>query len=132
MMQNLIVGKKTISFNGCMAQLFTFTSSAATELVLVNAMAFDRSILKIQGSEGKSRAFSTCYSPLVVVGLYYSTITYTYIQPPSGYSLDKDKMVSELYTLVIPVLNPLIYSLRDKEVKMAFTKILTFCKRDSY
>ncbi|XP_059587775.1 olfactory receptor 13G1-like [Alligator mississippiensis] len=225
MMQNLMLGKKSISFDGCMAQLFTFTLSSGTELVLLTAMALDRymaicrplryvtvmtksvcitlaaivwavgainslvhtllmlrlnfcgpnfiqhffceippllalsctstylnevmvfiadvflamgnflltgtsyafiisSILKIQSSEGKRRAFSTCSSHLVVVALYYSAIIYTYIRPTSSYSLDKDKLVAVLYTLVTPALNPLIYSLRNKEVKVAFRKIL--------
>ncbi|KYO42668.1 hypothetical protein Y1Q_0003941 [Alligator mississippiensis] len=97
-------------------------------LVIVSYGFIIRSILKIQGSEGKSRAFSTCSSHFVVVALYYSIITYT--RPPSGYSLDKEKMVSVLYTLVTPALNPLIYSLRNKEVKVTFRKILAFCKRD--
>ncbi|KYO41255.1 hypothetical protein Y1Q_0007004 [Alligator mississippiensis] len=70
-------------------------------LITVSYGFIIRSILNIQGSEGQQRAFSTCSSHLVVVGLYYSTIIYTYIQPPSSYSLDKDKMVAMLHTLVI-------------------------------
>ncbi|CAM4550785.1 olfactory receptor 13G1-like [Lepidochelys kempii] len=83
-------------------------------------------ILKIRSSKGKQRAFSTCSSHMLVVILYYSTIIYTYIRPTSSYSLDKDKVVAIIYTLVTPTLNPLIYSLRNNEVKVAIRKILPF------
>ncbi|XP_067416417.1 olfactory receptor 13G1-like [Emydura macquarii macquarii] len=227
MIKNLMQERKSISFDGCMVQLFAFTLSGGTELVLLTVMSYDRyvaichplhyvnlmtkricisliigvwavsainslvhtllivrldfcgpnfiqhffceippmlalscssiyfnkimisisnvflamgnfllttvsygfiitTILKIQSSKGKQRAFSTCSSHLLLVTLFYSSIIYTYIRPPSSYSLDKDKMVAIMYTLVIPTLNPLIYSLRNKEVKVAFRKILSF------
>uniref|UniRef100_A0A8C3RST1 Olfactory receptor n=1 Tax=Chelydra serpentina TaxID=8475 RepID=A0A8C3RST1_CHESE len=81
-------------------------------------------ILKIRSSKGKQRAFSTCSSHLIVVTLYYATIIYIYIRPTSSYSMDKDKKVAIMYILVIPTLNPVIYSLRNKEVKVAMKKIL--------
>ncbi|XP_027680364.2 olfactory receptor 13G1-like [Chelonia mydas] len=227
MLENLLQEEKIISFGGCMAQLFVFTLSSGTELVLLTAMSYDRyvaichplryvnlmskeicislaaavwavgtinslvhtllmlhldfcgpnliqhffceippvlalscsstylneimifmadiflamgnfllttmsysfiiiAILKIRSSKGKQRAFSTCSSHMLVVILYYSTIIYTYIRPTSSYSLDKDKMVAIIYTLVTPTLNPLIYSLRNNEVKLAIRKILPF------
>ncbi|KAM9121353.1 olfactory receptor 13A1-like [Pangshura tecta] len=227
MLKNLLQEKKTVSFDGCMAQLFAFTLSSGTELVLLTAMSYDRyvaichplryvnlmskdigislaagvwavgtinslvhtllmlrldfcgpnliqhffceippvlalscsstylneimifmadiflamvnfllttvsysfiiiAIFKIQSSKGKQRAFSTCSSHLLVVSLYYSTIIYTYIRPTSSYSLDKDKMVAIMYTLVSPTLNPVIYSLRNNEIKVAIRKILPF------
>ncbi|XP_067386477.1 olfactory receptor 13G1-like, partial [Emydura macquarii macquarii] len=86
-------------------------------------------ILKIQGSKRKQRAFSTCSSHLLVVTLFYSSIIYTYIRTTSSYSLDKDKMVAVMYTLVIPILNPLIYSLHNREVKIAFRKIFLFAMK---
>uniref|UniRef100_A0A8C4YSI2 Olfactory receptor n=1 Tax=Gopherus evgoodei TaxID=1825980 RepID=A0A8C4YSI2_9SAUR len=220
MLKNLFQEKKTISFDGCIAQLFAFTLSSGTELVLLTAMSYDRyvaichplryvnlmskdicislaagvwavgtinslvhtllmlrldfcgpnliqhffceippvlalscsstylneimifmadiflamvnfllttvsysfiiiAIFKIQSSKGKQRAFSTCSSHLLVVSLYYSTIIYTYIRPTSSYSLDKDKMVAIMYTLVTPTLNPVIYSLRNNEIKVS-------------
>uniref|UniRef100_A0A8C3FMF9 Olfactory receptor n=1 Tax=Chrysemys picta bellii TaxID=8478 RepID=A0A8C3FMF9_CHRPI len=227
MLENLLQEKKTISFDGCMAQLFAFTLSSGTELVLLTAMSYDRyvaichplryvnlmskeicinlaagvwavgtinslvhtllmlrldfcgpnliqhffceippvlalscsstylneimifmadiflamvnfllttvsysfiiiAIFKIQSSKGKQRAFSTCSSHLLVVSLYYSTIIYTYIRPTSSYSLDKDKMVAIMYTLITPTLNPVIYSLRNNEIKVAIRKIFPF------
>ncbi|XP_077619033.1 olfactory receptor 13G1-like [Crocuta crocuta] len=83
------------------------------------------SILRIRSSSGKRRAFSTCSSHLLVVSLYYCTVIYTYIRPASSYSLDKDKVVSVIYTSVAPSLNPLIYSLRNTEVKAALRRLLS-------
>ncbi|XP_050773496.1 olfactory receptor 13G1-like [Gopherus flavomarginatus] len=90
------------------------------------------SILKIQSSKGKQRAFSICSSHLLVVTLYYSTIIYTYIQPNSSNSLDKNKKVAIMYTLVTPTLNPVFYSLRNKEVKVAIKRILSFTTKSNF
>ena len=223
-----MVASKTISYGGCMAQLFFFTWSMGAELLLFSAMAYDRyvaicrplhygalmgprvcallagvvwtvslintsvntslllrlpfcrsnvvehffceippllklscaptqlnetmaftadiflavgnfsvitlsygciigSILRMRSAVGKRRAFSTCSSHLLVVTLYYSTVIYTYIRPASSYSLDKDKLVSVIYTSVAPSLNPLIYSLRNMEVKAALRRLLSCC-----
>ncbi|KAM6388126.1 LOW QUALITY PROTEIN: olfactory receptor 13G1-like [Pluvialis apricaria] len=212
MLENLILGKNTISFEGCVAQLYTFTFSGSTELILLTVMAYDQylatrqplhyvtmmskgtcitlmpgvwgigtnslintllvaqldfcgpnliqnflceiplvpalscsstylseimvymadiilgmgnfllvtlsyylilTVLKIQGSAGKWKAFSTCSSHLATVGLFYSTIIYTYIEPSSAIR-KKTKPASIMYTLVTPTLNPLVYSLRNK------------------
>nr|XP_032657612.1 olfactory receptor 13G1-like [Chelonoidis abingdonii] len=227
MLENLMQEKKTISFGGCITQLFVLTSSLVTELPLLAVMSYDRyvaichplhyvklmrkeiciplavsvwavgtissfinillvlhldfcgpnliqhffgefptilalscssiyvneimmfmayiflamgnflpttmsysfiiiTILKIQSSKGKQRAFSTCSSHLLVVTLYYSTTIYTYMQPTSSNLQDNDKMVAIMYTLVTPTLNPVIYNLRNKEVKVAIRKILPF------
>ncbi|KFV16896.1 Olfactory receptor 13G1, partial [Pterocles gutturalis] len=224
-MENLILGKNTISFGGCVAQLYTFTFSSSTELILLTVMSYDQylairqplhyvtmmsngtclslmagiwgvgtinslihtllvaqldfcgpnlvqnllceipllltlscsstylseimvymadiilgmgnfllvilsycliiiTILKIQGSAGKWKAFSTCSSHLAIVGLFYSTIIYTYIHPSRTPLEKNNKTVSVMYTLVTPTLNPLIYSLRNKVIKEAFWKIV--------
>ncbi|XP_057634699.1 olfactory receptor 13A1-like [Chionomys nivalis] len=80
------------------------------------------SILRIRSAEGKKRAFSTCSAHLVVVILYYSTVIYTYVQPGSG-SSGNSKVAALIYTAVSPTLNPLIYSLRNKDVKVALRKV---------
>ncbi|KAM8815902.1 olfactory receptor 5P80-like [Rhynchonycteris naso] len=82
------------------------------------------SILKMSSTEGRYKAFSTCTSHLTAVTLFYGTITFIYVMPKSSYSLDQDKVVSVFYTVVIPMLNPLIYSLRNKEVKEAMRKLM--------
>ncbi|XP_048190698.1 olfactory receptor 13G1-like [Perognathus longimembris pacificus] len=221
-----MVARRTISYGGCMAQLFFFTWSMGAELLLFSAMAYDRyvaicwplhystrmgaracillaagvwaisltntcvntgltmnlpfcgsnvvehffceippllklscaptnlneamaftadvilavgnfsvtvlsygfivaSILRIRSAEGKRRAFSTCSAHLLVVTMYYSTVIYTYIRPASSYSLHKDKVVSVIYTSVAPTLNPLIYTLRNKDVKVALRRLLS-------
>lgn len=85
------------------------------------------SILRIRSAEGKRRAFSTCSAHLIVVSMYYSTVIYTYIRPSSSYSLNRDKVVSIIYTSVAPTLNPLIYTLRNKDVKVALRRLLSCC-----
>ncbi|XP_061447962.1 olfactory receptor 5V1-like [Rhineura floridana] len=82
-----------------------------------------RAILRIRSTEGKKKAFSTCSSHLIVVSFFFSSVIYTYIRPSSDYSLNKDKFVSLLYSVVTPVVNPLIYSLRNKDVKEALKTI---------
>ncbi|EHB17850.1 Olfactory receptor 13G1 [Heterocephalus glaber] len=86
------------------------------------------SILRIHSVEGKWRAFSTCSSHLVVVTLYYSTALYTYVRPALGSAGIMDKAVAVLYTTVTPSLNPLIYTLRNKEFKASLKKLLFFPK----
>ncbi|XP_016851288.2 olfactory receptor 13G1 [Anolis carolinensis] len=88
-------------------------------LTLMSYFFIMRTIFRIRSTEGKKKAFSTCSSHLVVVSFYFSSVIYTYIRPSSVYSLDKDKLVSLLYTVVTPVLNPIIYFMRNKEVKKA-------------
>ncbi|XP_074092434.1 olfactory receptor 13A1-like [Macrotis lagotis] len=229
LLQNLVVEKKSISYGGCMTQLYFITCFLGTELLLFTVMAYDRyvaicyplhystmmsrmvcmllvsgvwtvgalssllhtglmlrltfcgpneiqhflceipsllllscsstylnnvmivmadmyfgvinfvltmvsygfiisNILKIRSMEGKKKAFSTCSSHLMVVSMYYTTIIYTYIFPGSGSSTDNGKVVALLYTIVSPTLNPLIYTLRNKDFKSALRKIFTYIK----
>ncbi|XP_001500357.2 olfactory receptor 5P76 [Equus caballus] len=81
-------------------------------------------ILKMRSTEGRHKAFSTCTSHLTVVTLFYGTITYIYVVPKSSYSTDQNKVVSVFYMVVIPTLNPLIYSLRNNEIKGALKREL--------
>ncbi|KAM4839816.1 olfactory receptor 13A1 [Urocitellus parryii] len=84
------------------------------------------SILKMRTSEGKQKAFSTCSSHLIVVCMYYTAVFYAYISPVSSYSAEKSKVAGVLYTMLSPTLNPLIYTLRNKEVKAALVKLFPF------
>nr|XP_014684920.2 LOW QUALITY PROTEIN: putative olfactory receptor 5AK3 [Equus asinus] len=79
-------------------------------------------ILKMPSTTGKKKAFSTCASHLTAVMIFYGTLSYMYLQPHSNNSQENTKVASIFYGIVIPMLNPLIYSLRNKEVKEATRK----------
>ncbi|XP_072473052.1 olfactory receptor 8B8-like isoform X1 [Notamacropus eugenii] len=83
------------------------------------------SILHINSREGRSKAFSTCSSHLMVVSLFFGSGAFMYLKPSSLLSLSQGKVSSVFYTIVVPMLNPLIYSLRNKDVKLAIRKILS-------
>ncbi|XP_001374953.2 olfactory receptor 8K3-like [Monodelphis domestica] len=93
-------------------------------IILVSYMLILVAILRMNSSEGRQKAFSTCGSHLTVVVVFYGTLLFMYLQPHSSHSFDTDKMASVFYTLVIPMLNPLIYSLRNKEVKDALKRLI--------
>ncbi|XP_037377284.1 olfactory receptor 5W2-like [Talpa occidentalis] len=81
-------------------------------------------ILRMISAEGRRKAFSTCASHLMSVAVFHGTLLYMYFRPSSSYSMDTDKVTSVFYTVVIPMLNPLIYSLRNKDVKGALKKVM--------
>ncbi|XP_021008017.1 olfactory receptor 5AN1-like [Mus caroli] len=81
------------------------------------------SILKITSAKGRSKAFNTCASHLTAVSLFYSTGIFVYLRSSSGSSSSFDRFTSVFYTVVIPMLNPLIYSLRNKEIKDAMKRL---------
>ncbi|EDM17940.1 rCG39888, partial [Rattus norvegicus] len=79
-------------------------------------------ILKMRSTGSRHKAFSTCTSHLTAVTLFYGTVTLIYLMPKSSYSTDQNKVVSVFYIVVIPMLNPLIYSLRNNEIKDALKR----------
>ncbi|KAM4845618.1 olfactory receptor 5AR1-like [Thomomys bottae] len=81
-------------------------------------------IFRMKSSQGRQKAFSTCASHLIAVAIFHGTLLFMYFRPSSSYSMDTDKMASVFYTVVIPMLNPLIYSLRNKDVKGALRKAI--------
>ncbi|XP_069086085.1 olfactory receptor 5AR1-like isoform X1 [Pleurodeles waltl] len=81
-------------------------------------------ILKIRSSDGRRKAFSTCASHITAVSIFFGTIFFMYLRPSSSYSVTQDKVVSVFYTVVIPMLNPLIYGLRNEEVKGALNRLM--------
>ncbi|XP_061022455.1 olfactory receptor-like protein OLF3 [Dama dama] len=93
-------------------------------LVLLSYIRIISTILKIQSTEGRKKAFHTCASHLTVVVLCYGMTIFTYIQPNSSPSVLQEKLISVFYAILMPVLNPMIYSLRNKEVKGAWQKLL--------
>ncbi|KAM5310741.1 olfactory receptor 8B12-like [Glossophaga mutica] len=82
------------------------------------------SIFHINSTEGRSKAFSTCSSHIIAVSLFFGSGTFAYLRPPSIIPLDQGKVCTLFYTIVVPMLNPLIYSLRNKDVKLAMKKTL--------
>ncbi|XP_007956790.1 olfactory receptor 13A1-like [Orycteropus afer afer] len=98
-------------------------------LTLASYVCIVASILRIRSREGKRRAFTTCSSHLIVVSVYYSAVSCAYISPASSYSPERSKAAGVMYTVLSPTLNPLIYSLRNKDVHRALGKLLPFCQR---
>ncbi|XP_044870505.1 olfactory receptor-like protein OLF2 [Mauremys mutica] len=112
--------------------MFAFTSCiivSSLVSVLLSYVYITSTILEISSTEGRRKAFSTCSFHLTAVVLLFGTLLFMYLRPTSSYSMDTDKVASLFYTLVIPMLNPLIYSLRNTEVKdalrRAMNKLLT-------
>nr|XP_003421450.1 olfactory receptor 5B12-like [Loxodonta africana] len=109
-------------------EIVLFTLAACnvffTLLVILNSYLFIFiAILRMHSAEGRKKAFSTCASHLTTVSVLYGTIIFMYLQPSSSHPMDTDKVASVFYTMIIPTLNPLVYSLRNKEVKNAFKKV---------
>ncbi|XP_073071719.1 olfactory receptor 9G9-like [Manis javanica] len=92
-------------------------------LILASYLFIITTILRMRSTQGRLKAFSTCSSHLVSVSLFYGSILYIYGRPRSTYSFDWDKIASTFYTVVFPMVNPMIYSLRNKDVKDALMKI---------
>uniref|UniRef100_A0A452RNM5 Olfactory receptor n=1 Tax=Ursus americanus TaxID=9643 RepID=A0A452RNM5_URSAM len=83
-----------------------------------------RAVLRIKSSAGQRKAFGTCGSHITVVSLFYGTAIYAYLQPSNNYSQDHGKFVSLFYTIVTPMVNPVIYTLRNKDVTGAMRKMI--------
>ncbi|XP_057564387.1 olfactory receptor 2T33-like [Hippopotamus amphibius kiboko] len=93
-------------------------------LILASYSLILAAVLRMQSTATRKKAFATCSSHMAAVGLFYGTIIFIYLRPKSYRSVAHDKVVSAFYTIFTPVLNPLIYSVRNKEVKGAFRKSL--------
>ncbi|XP_053549002.1 olfactory receptor 1019-like [Bombina bombina] len=108
---------KFVMFAQGVCLLFScFLLTVMSYIYIINA------ILKISSAEGRLKTFSTCGSHLTVVVLFYVLVVGVYMKPTSSYSLDEGKFLSVLYVNVIPMLNPIIYTLRNKDVKESFRK----------
>uniref|UniRef100_A0A8I3NP39 Olfactory receptor n=1 Tax=Canis lupus familiaris TaxID=9615 RepID=A0A8I3NP39_CANLF len=92
-------------------------------LILVSYWNIISTVIPMQSGEGRLKAFSTCGSHLIVVVLFYGSGIFAYMRPNSKTTKEQDKMISVFYTVVTPMLNPIIYSLRNKDVKGAFRKL---------
>ncbi|XP_007951632.1 putative olfactory receptor 2W6 [Orycteropus afer afer] len=83
-----------------------------------------RTVVRMNSAEGRQKAFETCASHLMVVSLFYGTIMFMYLQPKNNYSRNQGKILALVYTIVAPTLNPLVYTLRNKDVKRAIRKVI--------
>ncbi|XP_052045504.1 olfactory receptor 150-like [Apodemus sylvaticus] len=92
--------------------------------ILSSYMFIIVSILHIKSSGGRAKAFSTCSSHILAVAIFYGSTAFMYLQPSSVSSMDQGKVSSVFYTIVVPMLNPMIYSLRNKDVKVALKNLL--------
>uniref|UniRef100_A0A4X1UPR5 Olfactory receptor n=1 Tax=Sus scrofa TaxID=9823 RepID=A0A4X1UPR5_PIG len=107
--------------------MFTFIGcvvGCSIVTVLLSYSYILTTILRMNSAEGRRKAFSTCASHLTAVAVFHGTLLFMYFRPSSSYSMDTDKIASIFYTVVIPMLNPLIYSLRNKDVKDAMKKVI--------
>ncbi|CAO2631239.1 Olfactory receptor 2AJ1 [Lemmus lemmus] len=84
-------------------------------------------VFHMRSTEGKKKAFTTCSTHLTVVTFYYAPFVYTYLRPRSLRSPTEDKILAVFYTILTPMLNPIIYSLRNKEVLGAMTRVFGSC-----
>ncbi|XP_043304254.1 olfactory receptor 12-like [Cervus canadensis] len=94
-----------------------------TLVVLISYGYITGTILRMHSGGGRHKLFSTCGSHMTAVSLFYGTLFVMYAQPGAVQSMEQGKVVSVFYTLVIPMLNPLIYSLRNKDVKDALRRL---------
>nr|XP_006122818.1 olfactory receptor 1052-like [Pelodiscus sinensis] len=104
--------------SACLIGISTFLTTLVSYLYIFTA------ILRIPSPQGRRKTFSTCTSHLTAVSLFFGTLIFMYLRPRPSDSAQQDKVVSVLYTLVIPMANPMIYSLRNKEVKEAWRRRL--------
>ncbi|XP_073524980.1 olfactory receptor 6N1-like [Phyllobates terribilis] len=113
---NVVVGS---SF-GAFILLITFT------LVVISYIKIILTILKINSKDGRKKTFSTCASHFAVVNIFFLPLIFMYVRPKTSYSSDVDSLVALLYTVLTPMMNPVIYSFRSKDIKEAFRKKISF------
>ncbi|XP_064285589.1 olfactory receptor 10C1-like [Passer domesticus] len=138
-MHNSLWDTSNVSYTACAAQVFLIIFFPGAEFSLLTTMCYDRYVsickplhygtifrvvLRIPSEQGRHKAFSTCIPHLAVVSLFVSTSFFAYMKPPSISSLSLDLTVSVLYSVVTPALNPLIYSLRNQELKAAMWRLM--------
>ncbi|KAM9311857.1 olfactory receptor 5AP2-like [Gastrophryne carolinensis] len=115
--------------NTFISELFMFLLSSilgsiSAIVILVSYSNIISAVFKMQSLEGRQKVFSTCSSHLTVVALFFGTSIFVYARPVSSYSIQKDNVISLVYTVVIPMLNPIIYSLRNAQVRDAFVSVV--------
>ncbi|XP_004472383.1 olfactory receptor 2W3 [Dasypus novemcinctus] len=114
----------TVTIEGTVFVLAVGIVLSPLVLILVSYGYIVRAVLQIQSASGRQKVFNTCGSHLTVVSLFYGNIIYMYMQPGNSSSQDQGKFLTLFYNIVTPLLNPLIYTLRNKDVKGALRRLL--------
>jgi len=121
----LILSCSDTSMNEFLLLIFSGVIAIGTLLIVfISYLFIALAILRIRSASGRQKAFSTCASHLTAITIFHGTILFLYCVPNSKNSRHTVKVASVFYTVVIPMLNPLIYSLRNKEVKEAMKKLM--------
>ncbi|MBZ3869535.1 Olfactory receptor 9G4 [Sciurus carolinensis] len=107
-----------------LSSMVGFTVLSCLLAILISYLNILLAILRIRSASERRKAFSTCASHLVSVMLFYGSLLFVYSRPSSSYSPKRDKVAALLYTIINPLLNPVIYSFRNKDVKEAFRKAI--------
>ncbi|XP_059347404.1 olfactory receptor 14J1-like [Ammospiza nelsoni] len=108
----------------CISSLAVCLAFGCFLFIVFSYVQIFRAVLRIPSEQGRHKAFSTCLSHLGVLSLFISTATFAYLKPPSMSSPSLDLALSVLYSVVPPALNPLIYSLRNQELKAAVWRLM--------
>ncbi|XP_069859751.1 olfactory receptor 2C1-like [Dipodomys merriami] len=122
-MMKLACGDTSV-YEAVLNSVSTFFTVVPLSIILISYCFIAQAVLKISSVEGQQKAFMTCLSHLVVVFLFYGSAIYGYLLPAKSSSQDQGKFISLFYTVVTPMVNPLIYTLRNKEVKGALRRLL--------
>ncbi|XP_018408135.1 PREDICTED: olfactory receptor 5V1-like [Nanorana parkeri] len=101
-----------------------FVTMGSLLLTIISYSMIISTIVKINSSSGRKKAFSTCVSHFTVVTIFYGSGIFIYLKPKSNYIMDYDRLVAVMYTVIAPLLNPFIYSLRNNDVKVAVRKLV--------
>ncbi|XP_008584270.1 PREDICTED: olfactory receptor 6K3-like [Galeopterus variegatus] len=131
MLSNLISKQKTISMTGCLLQMYFFHSLGNSEGILLTTMAIDRIItviLRIPSVEGRQKAFSTCAAHLGVFLMFYGSVSLMYLRFSAKFPPILDTAIALMFAVLAPFFNPIIYSLRNKDIKIAIKKLLCIQK----
>ena len=101
----------------------SFNVFLALLVIFISYLLIFITVLKMHSAKGYQKTLSTCASHLSAVYIFYGIIIFMYLRPSSNHSMDTDKVASVFYAVVVPMLNPVVYSLRSKEVQSAFKKV---------
>ncbi|POI32725.1 hypothetical protein CIB84_003524 [Bambusicola thoracicus] len=119
------ISSSSITVNEMLVIIFgSLFAMSSIITILISYVFIILTVVRICSKDSKYKAFSTCTSHLMAVSLFHGSFIFMYLRPVKFFSLDTDKIASLFYTVVIPMLNPLIYSWRNKEVKDALRRVI--------